>query len=136
MRHLAALQKAVRAALSPEEIAAVIRALRDRAIEGDVQAARVLLDRILGRPGPEQPAEDGNGSRDVVGLGRLATADDAAEAIGAVLAAAGSGRITPPEAMQLAGVIETARRVIETQQLEGRLARLESELKENSHEDP
>jgi hypothetical protein len=43
------LEGAIRAAVTPEELVQVIRALLARALRGDVRAATVVLDRLLGR---------------------------------------------------------------------------------------
>jgi hypothetical protein len=42
-------------------MAGVARALADRAKAGDVAAAKELLDRIIGRPLPAEPPQDGDG---------------------------------------------------------------------------
>jgi Family of unknown function (DUF5681) len=43
-------REAIEGAVTPEEITAVARKLLSLAIAGDTQAARVLLDRVLGKP--------------------------------------------------------------------------------------
>jgi hypothetical protein len=47
--------------VTPEDMAAVARALVERAKAGDVAAARELLDRIIGRPLPAEPRKDHDG---------------------------------------------------------------------------
>lgn len=47
---VAALRKALFAAVRPSDLKAVVKRLVDEAKGGDVQAARVLLDRLLGAP--------------------------------------------------------------------------------------
>ncbi|GAB4127846.1 MAG: hypothetical protein Kow0040_01870 [Thermogutta sp.] len=44
------LRKAVLQAITPEELASIVRVLFSRAMEGDVAAAREVLNRILGPP--------------------------------------------------------------------------------------
>ncbi|MEJ5342805.1 MAG: DUF5681 domain-containing protein [Thermogutta sp.] len=44
------LRKAVLKAVTPEEVAAIVRALLSRAMDGDVAAAREVLNRVLGPP--------------------------------------------------------------------------------------
>jgi hypothetical protein len=56
-----ALRQALHDAVTAEDMAAVARALVDRAKAGDVAAARELLDRIIGRPLPAEPPEDDDG---------------------------------------------------------------------------
>ncbi len=55
------LRQALHDAVTPEDVAAVARALVDRAKAGDVAAARELLDRIIGRPLPAEPQDDDDG---------------------------------------------------------------------------
>jgi hypothetical protein len=56
-----ALRQALHDAVTPEDMAAVARALIDKAKAGDVAAARELLDRIIGRPLPAPPQGDDDG---------------------------------------------------------------------------
>jgi hypothetical protein len=56
-----ALRQALHDAVTAEDLAAVARALVDRAKAGDVAAARELLDRIIGRPLPAEPPPDDDG---------------------------------------------------------------------------
>ena len=53
VRQLAAHQAVVREALTPGELQAVLRKLRDQAMAGDVAAAKVVLDRVVGKSRPE-----------------------------------------------------------------------------------
>jgi hypothetical protein len=50
---------------------------------------------------------------------------DVSAALGGVLAATAQGRLTPEEAATIAGVLETKRRVLETVEIEARVAALE-----------
>ena len=50
LSRLADAQAAVRDAIAPDELRQVLRKLLAMALGGDVQAARVLLDRVCGRP--------------------------------------------------------------------------------------
>ena len=47
-RKVAELRSALLAAVSTDELAAMVRSLVDAAKSGDVQAAKVLFDRVLG----------------------------------------------------------------------------------------
>jgi hypothetical protein len=96
-------------------------ALTQKAIEtalaGDTGALRLCLDRIA------PPRKDAPVS---FTLPPMATAKDAATAAGAILGAVALGDVTPLEAAQVMGLIETYRRTLETCDLEARVAALES----------
>ena len=53
LRHAAALQRAVREAVTGNELQQVLRKLRDQALEGDTAAARLLIERAIGKPSDE-----------------------------------------------------------------------------------
>jgi hypothetical protein len=55
----------------------------------------------------------------------MKTARDAAEAAGAVLTAVAGGELTPLEAVQVMGLIDSFRRTLEVSELEARIAALE-----------
>jgi len=90
----------------------------DKALDGDMTAMRLCLDRVC-PPRKEHRLNltlpDINGAGDVAG------------AIAAVVAAVGHGEITPGEGQAFTSVIETHRRAIETGDLELRIAALEKE---------
>lgn len=50
LQRAAEVFRAVQRAVTPEDIAAVIRKLHAMALDGDVSAARIFLDRVIGRP--------------------------------------------------------------------------------------
>lgn len=50
IRRMAEHQAAVREAISGADLKKVLQKLKELAIDGDVQAAKVLLDRVLGKP--------------------------------------------------------------------------------------
>lgn len=56
-----ALWKAAKMAATPEDVVAVLNALRDEALKGNVAAASVWLERILGKEA--QPIIDAHGDR-------------------------------------------------------------------------
>ena len=95
-------------------------ALTQKAIEtalaGDTVALRLCLDRIV-PPRKDTPVS--------FALPQMETAQDAAKAAGAVLDAVALGDLTPIEAAQIMGLIETYRRTLETCDLEARVAALE-----------
>lgn len=96
-------------------------ALAQKAIEtalaGDTTALRLCLDRIA------PPRKDAPVS---FTLPPMTTAKDAATAAAAILDAVALGDLTPNEAAQIMGLIETYRRTLETCELEARVAALEA----------
>ena len=49
-RQVAEHRKALMDAVTPNDVKRVVRVLIDKALSGDIQAARILLDRLLGPP--------------------------------------------------------------------------------------
>jgi hypothetical protein len=96
-------------------------ALTQKAVElalaGDMQALKLCLERIC-PPRKSRPIQ--------IDLPMVETAADITAAQGAVIAAMANADITPDEANTIAGVLEAKRRSIETCELEGRIADLES----------
>lgn len=96
---------------------ALTQAAIDKALEGDVTALRLCIDRIA-------PArKDAPVSFD---LPDIETADDAASAARAILKALAEGEITPLEAATVMGVLEQFRRTLETTEFEKRITALEA----------
>jgi hypothetical protein len=60
-----------------------------------------------------------------VRLPEMTTAGDALTAINSIVQAVSNGDLTPGEATSMTGIIETFRRLAETEDLERRIARLE-----------
>ena len=60
------LRQALYAAVTSEDLAAIARALIDKAKSGDVAAARELLDRIIGRAIPAKTTDGDSGGEPVV----------------------------------------------------------------------
>ncbi|MCW2286225.1 phage tail sheath gpL-like [Rhodoblastus acidophilus] len=106
--------------LMEDEAEAVIRAVVDKAKEGDMTAARIVVDRIA-------PVRKGRPIQ--LKLPKVETADDVAAAMAAIISAMADGAITPEEATAAASVLEARRRAIETQEFERRLAALEEQGK-------
>jgi hypothetical protein len=86
------------------------------ALEGDLLAARILIDRVL----PPLRAEDTAVSIDMP--------DDASPAVraDAILLAATAGKITPAQCNALMTAIGTQMRIYEADELERRIAKLEA----------
>jgi ethanolamine utilization microcompartment shell protein EutS len=96
-------------------------ALTQRAVEmalgGDSVALRLCLDRIA-PPRKDIPVQ--------FALPHMATAQDAAQAAGAVLAAVADGDLTPTEGAVIMGFVDAFRRTLEVTELEARVAALEA----------
>jgi hypothetical protein len=99
-----------------EEVELVRKAI-ELAKDGDTQMLKFLLDRIL----PKERSVH-------VDLPDVDRAFDAVNAMGAVIAAVGSGQIAPSEAAALASLFETYARIMNVE-LEERLKSLEQELR-------
>lgn len=105
-----------------EHIPGILDALIERAQAGDVQAARLLLERTLPAMRPTEHAQP------------LALPDGTLTEQGrAVLAAVGAGELGPQQGAQLLSAIGALARVAEIDELAQRLEALERVL-ENRHE--
>ena len=108
---------AVEALLQGEAEKLTRRAI-EAALNGDMTALRICMDRIA-------PAK-----KDVpvaFSLPPMKTGADAATAAGTILEAVASGELTPTEGTAVAGLVETYRRTLETTEFERRIAALEKE---------
>jgi hypothetical protein len=103
-------------ALLEGEAEALSRKAIEMALAGDGVALRLCLDRIA------PPRRD---SHVEFTLPPMANAYDAAKASGAVLTAVAGGELTPIEAMQIMGLVDSFRRTLEVSELEARVAALE-----------
>ncbi len=121
VRRLAYLQAAVHDAIDPRVLHGIVRKLAVRALEGDVGAAKVVLERVCGKPRTEQPEY-------AFELPPIETAADLPAAFQRVAQGAASGEIPIDDAARFAGVLELARRAIETSALADRVAQLEAHL--------
>ena len=106
----------------------LVREAIDRAMDGDVLAMRLCLERILPmlrgrRIQLDLPTEDAAPEEAARGI---------AGAVSATARAMAEGEITPEEAMTAAGIFELQRRAVETADLERRLARLEDKARQRS----
>ena len=101
-----------------EGAAAIAKKVVEMAKQGDLSAARLVLERLV------PPARER-----LVALPYLpdtATAAGVSEAQQTILQAVTDGEITPGEGATLAGIVEVRRRALETQELEARIAMLEA----------
>jgi hypothetical protein len=91
----------------------------DVALTGDIAALRLCLDRIL-PPRKDSPVS--------FALPELRTLNDAVPAMGALVKAVGQGELTPTEAGELARMLQSFARIIETAELEERVRKLEEAI--------
>ena len=96
---------------------ALTQAAISKALEGDTVALRLCLDRIA-------PAR-----RDApitFDMPAVRSAEDAVEASASLLAAVADGEVTPDEAGRVMALLTSHKSIVETGELEARIARLES----------
>jgi hypothetical protein len=103
-------------ALLDSEGEQVTRKAIELALAGDSTALRLVVERLI-PPTKERPLN--------LTLPKVTTAADTVAAIGAVLEAVARGELAPGEGQQLAALIDSARRNIETAELEQRIRNLE-----------
>ena len=95
---------------------ALTRKAIEKALEGDMTALRLCLDRIA-------PARKDSPVSMV--LPSIKTASDAAEASAALLDAVVAGEVTPDEAARVMVLLTAHKTIVETGDLESRIAALE-----------
>ena len=95
---------------------AIARKVVDLAKEGDISAARLVLERLV-PPAKERPI--------FLSLPDTGSADGIAEAQQAILQAVAAGDLLPGEAATLASIVEARRKAVETLELEQRITALE-----------
>ena len=95
---------------------AVVKAMVDAALKGDVSAGRALLDRLV------PPRKDRLVSFE---LPVITTAAEASAALGAIVTAVAAGDITPDEAGAVSKLVVDFIRALEASEIERRLAALE-----------
>jgi len=103
-------------ALLEGEGEALTRKAIEMALAGDTTALRLCLDRIA-PPRKDSPVQ--------FAMPRMTTAQDAAQAAGAVLEAVSLGELTPAEGVQVMALEDSYRRTLEVTDLEARLVALE-----------
>ncbi|WP_234893100.1 hypothetical protein [Sphingobium yanoikuyae] len=110
-----AVTKAVEALLDGQHEALTQKAV-EKALEGDMVALRLCLDR-LAPPRKDSPIS--------IALPVVRNAADAVEASSAVLAAVAAGEVTPDEAGRVMALLTAHRSIIEIGDLENRIKALE-----------
>ena len=98
----------------------ILQAVIQKAEEGDLAAAKIILDRICPLR-KDRPV--------TVDLPAIEGAKDLVAAMSKVIDVAAKGDLTPAEAQGIANLIEVKRRTIETDDIERRIAALEAENK-------
>ena len=125
LRQLGEYQEAVRRAVKPHDLEELLGTLVSKARDGDVLAARVVLDRVLGKP---RLAEQEGGL--AIELPALSTADSFVEASSRIFEEMGKGLLTPAQAVQAASIVDRARLAFETLELTARISALEGMARE------
>lgn len=120
-----ALQEALHEVVNPLRFRAIVASLVKAAVQkDDVGAAKFLIDRVLGKPRtevlPATAIDLPNG---------LESTTDVRRAANAILQGVINGTVSPDEAQKAATVVEAARKAIETEDLERRLAAVEERQK-------
>ncbi len=98
------------------EAEALTRKAVELALEGDTTALRLCLERIA-PPCKEAPV--------IFKAPDMATASDASKTLAGLIRAVAEGELTPSQGAAVAGLVETFRRTLETEELEFRVERLE-----------
>ena len=114
-RRSATLLQALLDAVEPRMVEAIAKRMVKAALEGDVAAAKVVLDRTLGRGTPV-----------VFRMPRIESAADLPGALNQILRAAARGAISPEDAARFAGIVDVAGRALAAAEIEERLQRLET----------
>ncbi len=102
------------------ELDSICRRLVEEALIGNMQAIKLILDRVL--PAKRDRVID-------VQLPKLSTTDDALKTMSIIIEAVGSGNITPNEGEALSRVIDAFVKAIQMHEIEKRVDLLEHELK-------
>lgn len=97
------------------DLPAIIGVLKDKALAGDVTAARALMDRSLA---PLKATDEPT---------RFVLGDTPATSARLVLEAVSVGGLTPDQGSQILSALVAQVRITEVSELEGRIARLEEQ---------
>ncbi|CUI18033.1 conserved hypothetical protein [Candidatus Protochlamydia naegleriophila] len=98
----------------------ICRKLIDEALTGNVQAIKLVLDRVL-------PAKR---DRDIdVRLPKLQTVDDAVNAMSLIIESVSCGSISPSEGEAMSRVVDAFVKAIQAYDVEKRVLKLEQEVK-------
>jgi hypothetical protein len=111
---------AIAEAVLEKDVEAIAKVVTKAAKGGDLQAARLVLERLV-PPRRERPLS--------IDLPDVTTTADVAKAQAAILAHVGAGDILPSEATALSAIVEQRRKALESEELERRIAALEGKKK-------
>jgi hypothetical protein len=103
-------------AILEKDLEAIAKKVTEAAIGGDLQAARMVLERLVPAT-KERPVQ--------VTLPDTSKPEGITKAQAAILTAVAGGELTPSEGTALAGMVEQHRKALETQELERRISALE-----------
>ena len=106
-------------ALGEGEAEGIVKAMIEKAKQGDAQAGRTILERVW----PPR-----KGARLQFDLPEVSKADQLPGAIAAVNRQVAEGEISPDEGTLIVGLLDAQRRAIETSELAARVAILEERL--------
>lgn len=115
------LQRAAQEAITPDHVQAIMRKAARMALEGNLTAMRLVLERTAGRA-PEAPVDAAPLG---IALPKLQTAANCNVAIERLFDGIAKGEVDRETAKLLIDAIQTRLRVLETTDLEVRLAELE-----------
>jgi hypothetical protein len=101
------------------EAQALTRKAIDKALDGDMGALRLCLERLL------PPRRD---RLVTVDLPKIETAGDALKAISAIVSACAAGELSPGEADEIVGLVTTYIRTFEVTEIEAQLAALKERM--------
>lgn len=99
-----------------DQIEDVIKSVVREALAGDMQAAKLILDRLV-------PVRRGETAR--FAMPKLTSAEDAVRALARIIDDVGAGVVASEEAAGVAALLEGYRRMSETASIEARLRALE-----------
>jgi hypothetical protein len=123
VQRLAEYRNALSEAVSPRDLKRVLDKMVKRAQSGDMLAAKILLDRCLGKASTAPASAD----KATFELPTVASTKDAVTATNALMRAMSEGRLTPDDASKMAVIVDLARRTLETHDLAERVEALERE---------
>ena len=106
--------------LMQHQVERITSAVIEAAAKGDMQAARLVLDRIA--PARREAAVS-------IDMPNIESAADLPMAIAAILQAVSAGELTPTEAAKITQTIEAAGSAIELSDLDQRIAAIEAAIK-------
>lgn len=98
----------------------ICRRLIEEALKGNVQAIKLVLDRVL--PPRRDRVID-------ITLSKLQTADDAVKGMSTIIEAIVSGKITPCEGEAMSRVVDAFVKALQTHEIEKRISMLEQGVK-------